>query len=65
MHTQVIEPNSRVLEEQMKSADTLETLLAHHENFLDSTLKEMMLTSPVLLKVLSVLSDIIFASLCL
>ena len=48
---QVLEPNHRILIERLKAAEGVEQLLDLHEDFLNTSLKEGMLTSPQLLKV--------------
>jgi len=50
---QVLEPNWQKMEERLREAKSLEAVLGVHDDFLDSCLKESMLTHPKLLKVVS------------
>jgi gamma-tubulin complex component 2 len=48
---EVLEPNWRVLEAKLANATTVDQLLRDHVDFLDTCLKECMLTSAKLLRV--------------
>ena len=58
MMFEVIEPNWHVLTQKLRSAPSLDTLLAHHADFLDASLRECMLRDAVLLKLLAKLLTI-------
>jgi len=61
---EVLEPNWSLLEQDLKSATTIDELLQCHNDFLDTTLKECMLTDPTLVKMMMRLMSIclMFAS---
>lgn len=48
---EVLEPNWRALEVSLQKVDTVDEVLSYHEDFLDTCLKECLLTNPKLLKV--------------
>ncbi|KAJ3166572.1 Gamma-tubulin complex component 2, partial [Irineochytrium annulatum] len=50
---EVIEPNWQRMEAALAKVTTVDEILRHHENFLDTALKDCMLTSPKLLKLFS------------
>eukprot|EP00276_Gloeochaete_wittrockiana_P000656 CAMPEP_0184674634 /NCGR_PEP_ID=MMETSP0308-20130426/87345_1 /TAXON_ID=38269 /ORGANISM="Gloeochaete witrockiana, Strain SAG 46.84" /LENGTH=196 /DNA_ID=CAMNT_0027122257 /DNA_START=467 /DNA_END=1057 /DNA_ORIENTATION=+ len=52
MTFEVIEHNWHVLEQRLKAVNTVDEVLKHHEDFLDTCLKECMLTNLQLLKIL-------------
>ena len=58
MMFEVLEPNWHVLQQKLRSASTLDSLLAHHTEFLDASLRECMLRDAVLLKLLAKLLTI-------
>jgi gamma-tubulin complex component 2 len=49
--SEVLEPNWRVLETKLNNVTTVDQLLMHHVDFLDTCIKECMLTSSKLLEV--------------
>ncbi|KAL2913523.1 gamma tubulin complex Spc97/GCP2 subunit Alp4 [Polyrhizophydium stewartii] len=51
----VLEPNWFAMEKQLRKASTIDEILAVHDDFLDSCLKECMLTNPKLIRVFSAL----------
>jgi len=53
MAFEVIEPNWHVLEPRVRAANSVDEVIAHHHEFLDSCLKECMLRDAGLLKVLA------------
>lgn len=58
MMFEVIEPNWHVLQQRLRAATTLDELLQHHAEFLDTSLRECMLRDAVLLKLLAKLLTI-------
>lgn len=58
---EVLEPNWRALEEKLKKVTTVDQLLRDHVDFLDTCLKECMLTSSKLLRVRIVFDTLISA----
>ncbi|XP_058154066.1 gamma-tubulin complex component 2 [Dasypus novemcinctus] len=58
MMFEVMEPTWHILEKNLKSASTIDDVLAHHTSFLDSCLKDCMLTNPELLRVFSKLMSV-------
>ena len=58
MMFEVIEPNWHVLQQKLRAATTLDSLLAHHGEFLDTSLRECMLRDAALLKLLAKLLTI-------
>ncbi|KAM5271869.1 gamma-tubulin complex component 2 [Ctenodactylus gundi] len=58
MMFEVMEPTWHVLEKNLKSASNIDDVLSHHTSFLDSCLKDCMLTNPELLKVFSKLMSV-------
>lgn len=55
---EVLEPNWRALEDKLDKVTTVDQLLRDHVDFLDTCLKECMLTSSKLLRVSSVSHDL-------
>lgn len=55
---EVIEPNWHVMAEKLSTASTIDDVLAIHSNFLDTCLKECMLTNPSSLKTISKLLSV-------
>ena len=55
---EVLEPNWHVLQQKLRAASTLDAILTHHAEFLDSSLRECMLRDAVLLKLLAKLLTI-------
>jgi hypothetical protein len=53
MMYEVLEPNWHVLEDSLRKAASVDDVLVIHSDFLDTCLKECMLTHPALLKVCS------------
>ncbi|XP_049646500.1 gamma-tubulin complex component 2 isoform X2 [Suncus etruscus] len=53
MMFEVMEPTWHVLEKNLRSASNIDDVLGHHTGFLDSCLKDCMLTNPELLRVFS------------
>merc|ERR1712087_924886 len=53
MMFEVLEPNWHVLQQKLKAARRVDELVAHHNAFLDTCLKECMLRDPTLLKLLA------------
>ncbi|XP_067565048.1 gamma-tubulin complex component 2 isoform X2 [Pseudorca crassidens] len=58
MMFEVLEPTWHVLEKSLRSASNIDDVLAHHTSFLDSCLKDCMLTNPELLRVFSKLMSV-------
>ncbi|XP_004579789.1 gamma-tubulin complex component 2 isoform X1 [Ochotona princeps] len=58
MMFEVMEPTWHVLEKNLKSACNIDDVLGHHTSFLDTCLKDCMLTNPELLKVFSKLMSV-------
>ncbi|KAM5241151.1 gamma-tubulin complex component 2 isoform 2-T4 [Hipposideros larvatus] len=58
MMFEVLEPTWHVLEKNLKSASNIDDVLGHHTSFLDTCLKDCMLTNPELLKVFSKLMSV-------
>ena len=58
MMFEVLEPNWHVLQQKLRAAKTLDALLTHHAEFLDTSLRECMLRDAVLLKLLAKLLTI-------
>jgi len=53
MMFEVIEPNWHLLEDNLRSVSNIDGVLEYHNDFLDRCLKDCMLTSPDLLKIVS------------
>jgi len=53
MMFEVIEPNWHLLEDNLRSVTNIDGVLEHHNDFLDRCLKDCMLTSPELLRIVS------------
>ncbi|XP_064218840.1 gamma-tubulin complex component 2 isoform X1 [Aotus nancymaae] len=58
MMFEVMEPTWHILEKNLKSASNIDDVLGHHTGFLDTCLKDCMLTNPELLKVFSKLMSV-------
>ncbi|XP_036684348.1 gamma-tubulin complex component 2 isoform X1 [Balaenoptera musculus] len=58
MMFEVLEPTWHVLEKSLRSASNIDDVLGHHTSFLDSCLKDCMLTNPELLRVFSRLMSV-------
>nr|XP_031529851.1 gamma-tubulin complex component 2 isoform X1 [Vicugna pacos] len=58
MMFEVMEPTWHVLEKNLKSASNIDDVLGHHAGFLDSCLKDCMLTTPALLRAFSKLMSV-------
>ncbi|XP_043330992.1 gamma-tubulin complex component 2 isoform X1 [Cervus elaphus] len=58
MMFEVMEPTWHVLEKNLRSASNIDDVLGHHTSFLDSCLKDCMLTNPELLRVFSKLMSV-------
>uniref|UniRef100_A0A8D2I461 Gamma-tubulin complex component n=1 Tax=Urocitellus parryii TaxID=9999 RepID=A0A8D2I461_UROPR len=58
MMFEVMEPTWHILEKNLKSASNIDDVLGHHTSFLDTCLKDCMLTNPELLKVFSKLMSV-------
>ncbi|XP_037352345.1 gamma-tubulin complex component 2 [Talpa occidentalis] len=58
MMFEVTEPTWHVLEENLRGASNIDDVLGHHTGFLDSCLKDCMLTNPELLRVFSKLMSV-------
>ncbi|XP_026968842.1 gamma-tubulin complex component 2 isoform X2 [Sagmatias obliquidens] len=58
MMFEVLEPTWHVLEKSLRSASNIDDVLGHHTSFLDSCLKDCMLTNPELLRVFSKLMSV-------
>lgn len=58
MMFEVMEPTWHVLEKNLRSASNIDDVLGHHTGFLDSCLKDCMLTNPELLRVFSKLMSV-------
>ena len=60
----MLEPNWHTMMERLNSVATIDEVIAHHDEFLDSCMKECMLHNPQLLKILTKLMStcIIFAN---
>ncbi|KAG8517503.1 Gamma-tubulin complex component 2 [Galemys pyrenaicus] len=58
MMFEVMEPTWHVLEKNLRSAANIDDVLGHHTGFLDSCLKDCMLTNPELLRVFSKLLSV-------
>ncbi|XP_017896863.1 PREDICTED: gamma-tubulin complex component 2 isoform X2 [Capra hircus] len=58
MMFEVMEPTWHVLEKNLRAASNIDDVLGHHTSFLDSCLKDCMLTSPELLRVFSKLMSV-------
>ncbi|PIK61694.1 putative gamma-tubulin complex component 2 [Apostichopus japonicus] len=50
---EVVEPNWHILMDSLRKASNIDDVLAHHNDFLDKCLKDCMLTTPQLLKIVS------------
>jgi len=50
---EVLEPNWQILEERLKKVTTVDEVLKHHNDFLDTCLKECMLTNNGLLQIMT------------
>eukprot|EP00041_Stephanoeca_diplocostata_P024559 m.626142 g.626142 ORF g.626142 m.626142 type:complete len:104 (+) comp22551_c1_seq1:286-597(+) len=55
---EVIEPNWHVMADKLSTASTIDDVLTIHSNFLDTCLKECMLTNPSSLKTISKLLSV-------
>lgn len=64
MMFEVIEPNWHTMMERLKDVSNIDEVIAHHDAFLDTCMKECMLHNPQLLKILTKLMStcIIFAN---
>ena len=64
MMFEVLEPNWHTMMEKLKSVSSIDEVIAHHDSFLDTCMKECMLHNPQLLKILTKLMStcIIFAN---
>ncbi|XP_068817319.1 gamma-tubulin complex component 2 isoform X1 [Capricornis sumatraensis] len=58
MMFEVMEPTWHVLEKNLRAASNIDDVLGHHTSFLDSCLKDCMLTNPELLRVFSKLMSV-------
>ncbi|PNJ30102.1 TUBGCP2 isoform 2 [Pongo abelii] len=58
MMFEVMEPTWHILEKNLKSASNIDDVLGYHTGFLDTCLKDCMLTNPELLKVFSKLMSV-------
>ncbi|XP_054975365.1 gamma-tubulin complex component 2 [Sorex araneus] len=58
MMFEVMEPTWHILEKNLRSASNIDDVLGHHTGFLDSCLKDCMLTNPELLRVFSKLMSV-------
>ncbi|XP_052516601.1 gamma-tubulin complex component 2 isoform X3 [Budorcas taxicolor] len=58
MMFEVMEPTWHILEKNLRAASNIDDVLGHHTSFLDSCLKDCMLTNPELLRVFSKLMSV-------